>query len=199
MNTNFAKLSLPLLVATSLFLSACSSNESGAPTEAAAAVSANQPTQTNPPTSAGIRLTKEQVSTSIEQIGVPSYNATDDTMTVQLKITNNGKVPLPSGGANPVSVGVVQMTPNPAGEATRGQEFRAPFAGDLAPSSSTEVTAVVPGAFASGNSVQFELVQEGVAWFGYDFQQPVVVLGPFKRCADDKGLCDADGKAVAAK
>lgn len=194
MKTNLAKFSLPLLIASSLVLSACSSNEGEAPVaavEKAAEPSSPQPTAQ--------RLTKEQVATTIEQVGSLGYNAADDTLVVSVKVTNNGTASLPHAGANPVSLGVLQMVPAASGTPTRGQELRVQFESDVAPSTNAELIAVIPAALAVGNTVQLELVQEGVAWFGYDFQQPTLILGPFARCTDGKALCDADGKAIAAK
>lgn len=197
MNTNIQKIALPLIFASSLMLTACS-NESETPAAAKDAPAAQE--QAAPEQAAG-HLTKEQVSSNIEQVGTTAYNAAEDTLTVKLKINNKGTAAWPAAGANPVTVGVVQLLAPAAGTAdpTRGQEARAPLAADVLPNGETEVTAVVPGAFAVGNKVQFELVQEGVAWFGFNFQQPVVVVGPFARCADGKSVCDAEGKAIAAQ
>ncbi|HEL3813752.1 TPA: hypothetical protein ACKP5X_000724 [Stenotrophomonas maltophilia] len=196
MTTNIQKIALPLVFASSLLLTACS-NDSETPAAAKDAPAAQEQPAAAQATG---HLTKEQVSSNIEQIGSTTYNAADDNLTVKLKISNKGTAAWPAAGANPVTVGVVQLLAPAPGTAdpTRGQEARAPLAADVQPNGETEVTAIVPGAFAVGNKVQFELVQEGVAWFGFNFQQPVVVVGPFARCADGKGLCDDKGAPIAA-
>ncbi|HDS1674755.1 TPA: hypothetical protein QEL58_000229 [Stenotrophomonas maltophilia] len=191
MTTNISKIALPLILASSLMLTACS-NDSQAP--AAAEGAAPAAVKENP------QLTHEQVSSNIEQVGSTAYNAADDTLTVKLKISNKGTAAWPTSGTNPVTVGVVQLLDPAPGtaEPARGEEARVPMTGDVQPHAETEVTAVVPGDFAAGHKVRIELLQEGVAWFGYNFQQPVLVLGPFARCADGKGLCDDKGAPIAA-
>ncbi|CAJ0596439.1 unnamed protein product [Cylicocyclus nassatus] len=167
MTTNISKIALPLILASSLMLTACS-NDSQAPAAAEGAAPAAA-VKENP------QLTHEQIS-------------------------NKGTAAWPTSGTNPVTVGVVQLLDPAPGtaEPARGEEARVPMTGDVQPHAETEVTAVVPGDFAAGHKVRFELLQEGVAWFGYNFQQPVLVLGPFARCADGKGLCDDKGAPIAA-
>lgn len=192
MNSNIQKIALSLLIVSPLLLTACS-KEGEAPAPAPAAPAA--------PAQASGHLTKEQISSNIEQVGSVAYNAAADTLTFKIKVQNKGTAAWPATGANPVSVGIVQLQPAAPGasEPARGQEARAPLAGDLTPNGEAEVTAVVPGTFAVGHQVQFELVQEGVAWFGFNFHEPVLIVGPFTRCADGKGICDAEGKPVAAQ
>ncbi|QIO86851.1 hypothetical protein G9274_000536 [Stenotrophomonas rhizophila] len=198
MNTQYRRFAFPLILASTFALAACSSNESEAPAAAeqaaapadapAAAASQNKP------------LTQEEVSIAIEQVGQATYNAADDTLTVAFKVTNNGKVALPANGGQNVSAGVLQLVPDPANpEGKRGQDIgRAVLNGDLQVGQSQELKASVPAALLVGNKLQVELLQEAVAWFGFNFQQPVLVLGPFARCADGKGLCDDKGAPITA-
>lgn len=195
MNNQYRKFAFPLILASSFALAACSSNESETPAAAEQAAPAAAPAaEQNKP------LAKEDVAVAIEQVGQPTYNAADDTLTVGFKITNNGKATLPAIGGQNVSTGLLQLLPDPANpDGKRGQDMgRAPLTSDLAAGQSQELKASVPAALLVGNKLQLELLQEGVAWFGFDFQQPVLVLGPFARCADGKALCDDKGAPVAA-
>lgn len=194
MNAQHRKIVFPLILASTFALAACSSNESETPAAAEQAAPAAAPANQNTP------LTQDQVSTAIEQVGQPSYNAADDTLTVTFKVTNNGKVALPANGTQIVSAGVLQLVPDPGNpEGKRGQDIgRALLTGDLQVGQSQELKAAVPAALLVGNKLQVELLQEGVAWFGFNFQQPVLIVGPFARCAEDKGLCDDKGTAIAA-
>lgn len=185
-----------LAIAVGLALTACSQNNSEQP--------ASQPAATEAPAApadTSTALTKEQVKTTIQQVGSTAYSAADDTLVVVLKVTNDGTVALPFSGTKPVSVGIVQLVSGAEGEEDkRAADSRAPLPKDLAPGESADVTARVPAAFAKGHKVQFELIQEGVAWFGYDFGQPTVVVGPFAACAGtDKGVCGADGQPIPSQ
>ncbi|WP_422505263.1 hypothetical protein [Stenotrophomonas sp. GZD-301] len=194
MNTQYRRIAFPLILASTFALAACSSNESETPAAAEQAAPAAAPANQNKP------LTQEEVAIAIEQVGQTTYNAAEDTVTVAFKVTNNGKVALPANGTQIVSAGVLQLVPDPATpEGKRGQDIgRALLTGDLQVGQSQEMKASVPAELLVGNKLQVELLQEGVAWFGFNFQQPVLVLGPFARCADGKGLCDDKGAPLAA-
>lgn len=194
MNAQHRRIVFPLILASTFALAACSSNESETPAAAEQAAPAAAPANQNKP------LKQEEVSTAIEQVGPATYNAADDTLAVTFKVTNNGKVALPATGTQIVSVGVLQLVPDPANpEGKRGQDIgRALLTADLQVGQSQQLTASVPAGLLVGNKLQVELLQEGVAWFGFNFQQPVLVLGPFARCADGKALCDDKGAPIAA-
>lgn len=187
-----------LAIAVGLALTACSQNESEKP---AAEPAATEAPATAVPADTSTALTKEQVKTTIQQVGTTTYSAVDSTLVVVLRVTNEGTAALPFSGTKPVSVGIVQLIAGAAGEEDkRGADSRAPLPKDVAPGESVEVTARVPVTFAEGHKVQFELIQEGVAWFGYDFGQPTVVIGPFTTCANAaQSVCGADGQPVATQ
>lgn len=189
-----------LLAACLCALAACSKEADTAP-DAAAPAAGSTPAAAEPAAEkTNAALTADQVKVDLVSSAEPAYLAADDTVVFQLKLSNKGGVVLPATGANPVTVGVIQFAPGKDGKADeRGTELRAPLTGDLQPGSAQDVVAVVPAAFVVDKKVQFEGLQEGVAWFGYNFSQPVVVLGPFARCADGKAVCDAAGKPLAAK
>lgn len=196
MNNQYRRIAFPIILASGFVLGGCSSNESEAPaaTEPAAAAAAAPAAGQNKP------LTQDEVSTAIEQVGTATYNAADDTLAITFKVTNNGKVALPAAGSQNVSAGVLQLLPEPGNaEGKRGQDIgRAVLNGDLAVGQSQELKASVPAGLLVGNKLQIELVQDGVAWFGFNFQQPVLVLGPFERCADGKALCGEKGAPIEA-
>ena len=186
----------PLLFATALSVVACSSNEGDAPAETTPVVDAPSAV----PAAASTALTKEQVSISIAQVGATTFTAEDKSLNFVVKVTNNGTVALPAAGAMPVQLGVIQLVPGTDGlPEKRGKDSRVTFPQDLQPAASIDLNVKVPADFVVGNKVQFEPVQEGVAWFGFNFEQPVLVLGPFKACgADPNGVCDATGNPVTA-
>ncbi len=199
MDNRRTKLMFPLLCAASLVLSACSSNESdskAAEIDAAAPAAAGQAeNKVNTP------LTREQVATTLELVGTPAYSAADDSLHLIVRVTNNGTALLPAANGAPVGLGLLQLIPdsNAPNGVKRGADLRVALKGDLEPGSAQALEAAVPADFLVGNKLQAELLQDGVAWFGFNWEQPVLIMGPFTRCADGKGLCDENGQAIAAK
>lgn len=187
---------IPLLLASAALLSTCSSDNS--PTPPAAESSAIAPAaEANAPAVINAPLTREQVSVAIEQLGAPIYDVSDDTLNLRVKLSNNGTAPLPAQGTYQVLLGLIQLEPSTE---ERGTDSRAALNSDVEPGSSVEVDVKVPAVFAAGYKVQLEPLQEGVAWFGFDYDQPVLVVGPFKRCdGNPQSLCNADNSALATK
>lgn len=197
MNVRFAPTIIPLVCV--MALSACSSNEGDAP--AASTPAAEQAAAATPAAAAGSNppLTQDQVSTVLETMGEPAYSAADDTLRLSIRVTNNGTATLPATGGSPVALGLLQLVDDPANpDGKRGLDLRVALKGNVDPGKSQVLEATVPADFLLGNRLQAELLQDNVAWFGFNFNQPVLVWGPFARCADGKGLCDGAGKAVAS-
>jgi len=178
-------------------LAGCSSNNEETPIGGAPKAEAPTPAaegKVNAP------LTPEQVSVSTSVVEGPVYDAASDTLNVKVGLQNNGSVVFPVTGTNPVTLGVVQKIPGQGGQPdTRGVDTRAPFNEDIKPGATGVADVSIPASFAVGYKVEFDPLQENVVWFGFSLKQPTVVIGPFARCADGKGLCDSEGKAVAAK
>ena len=187
-----------LAAVTVAALAACSSNNEetpigGAPATAPTASDKESTGKVNPP------LKAEQVNVSVTVLKQPVYDAAGDQLVLTVGVKNNGTITFPVTGSNPVTLGIVQKIPNSNGlPDKRGADTRGAFPADIAPGATGEVGITLPAAFVIGNKVEFEPLQESVAWFGFNFNQPTAVIGPFARCADGKGICDAQGTAVPA-
>lgn len=183
------------LVAAAIALSACSSGrnedavgaDGGAPAASAGEETVNAP------------LKAELVNIDVKVTKGPSYDAAADQVRVTVALTNNGPVVLPVTGRNPVTMGVVQKLRSDNGlPDKRGEETRAAFSADIAPTQTGLVEVVLPAAFAIGHKVEFDALQEGVAWFGFTYDQDTAIVGPFRRCDGDAGLCSSDGTPLPA-
>ncbi len=191
-NTPSLRVAVLAAVAASA-LAACSSNNEETPIGGAPAAAPTSPSteKTNPP------LKAEQVNVSVTITKEPTYDAAADQLIVTVGVQNKGNVTLPVTGGSPVTLGIVQKVPNEHGlPDKRGADTRGAFTADIKPGATGEVGVTLPASFVIGNKVEFEPLQENVAWFGFNFNQPTAVIGPFARCADDKGICDAAGKAL---
>ncbi|QNR97809.1 hypothetical protein ICJ04_02500 [Stenotrophomonas sp. 169] len=181
-------------------LVACSSDNPETPIESAATDASAAPAADAPSEKTNPNLTADQVGVVVKVLGAPTYDEATDQLSVKVSVQNTGKVVLPVTGKNPVLLGIIQKKASGNGlPDTRGIDSRASFAADIAPGATAEVTAIVPAEMAVGSKLELEPLQENVVWFGFDLDQPTAVIGPFARCTDGKALCDADGKAIAAK
>ena len=149
---------------------------------------------------ADTRIGPADARTAIQQVGAIHYDPATDTVRMRINVTNYGKVALPAeGGQNPVRVGVVLLGPDGTSDAPGTRDFaRLHLAEPLQPGVSVELETEFPAAPVVGLTVQYELLQEGVAWFTYDYRQPPLTIGPFERCeGNERSLC-VDGKAIGS-
>lgn len=175
-------------------LAACSSRSEEATSQPSPSAASADTAKTNPP------LKPEQVNVVVKVSSGPTYDPASDQLNVTVSMLNNGNVTLPVTGVNPVTMGVVQKVPNVSNlPDKRGAESRAAFAADIGPSSTAEVQVVLPAAFVVGNKVEFDALQEGIAWFGFSYNQPTAIIGPFIRCEGGTGICDGEGRPLATR
>jgi hypothetical protein len=175
-------------------LAACSSRSDEVTSEPSPAAASTGATNTNAP------LKPEQVNVVVKVSSGPTYDPVADQVHVAVSLLNNGNVTLPVTGTNPVTMGIVQKLPNVSGlPDKRGEESRAAFTAPVAPSSSAEVQVVLPATFVVGNKVEFDALQEGIAWFGFSYSQPTAVIGPFARCVGGSGICDDQGRPLITR
>jgi len=145
-------------------------------------------------------LKPEQVNIVVKVSNGPTYDPVTDQLHVTVSLQNKGNFTLPTTGVNPVVMGVVQKVPNVGGlPDKRGEESRAAFTADIPASGTAQVQIVLPSAFVVGNKVEFDALQEGVAWFGFSYAQPTAIIGPFTRCEGGTGICDSQGQSLTAR
>lgn len=146
---------------------------------------------------ANAALTAQQVKVSLEQVGALSYVAIDDSLVIRVRVTNNGPVPLPASGNNNVLLGGVQLTKGPSGNFdVRAREYRSPLPANLEPMASIELDLRVPASDVIEGALKIGLVQENVAWFGEEFGQPTLSVGPLIKCAGTNDLCMPSGEPL---
>jgi hypothetical protein len=140
-----------------------------------------------------------EIATRIELVGDPVHVRGNDMLVLRLRVHNDGQHVLVSAGTHMVHLGTMLVGPQGVDTAPGNRDFvrtRLPL---LQPGSSAEVEAELPVPALLGLPLRFELVQEGVNWFGV-YGEPSLDLGPYTRCADDAiALCDAAGAAVASR
>jgi hypothetical protein len=109
------------------------------------------------------KLPPEDRRVVMDSMGVPVWSGTDRRWTVAVRVTNQGEVPIGSNGSWPVNLGVHLLRPN-------GQLLENDYARSvlpmIAPGESVTLQVELPNDRASGNVVEFDPVQESVAWFG---------------------------------
>ncbi len=140
-----------------------------------------------------------QIATRIELVGEPVHVRGNDMLVLRLRVHNNGQHILVSAGTHKVHLGTMLVGPQGVDTPPGNRDFvrtRLPL---LQPGSSAEIEAELPVPALLGLPLRFELVQEGVSWFGA-YGEPSLDLGPYARCADDPiALCDAAGAVVASR
>lgn len=145
------------------------------------------------------KLTKDQVSVVLTESGAAKYDAAKDTLSINVKIANNGKADLVSAGTYPINLAPVMISSElgPNKMPIRRDLVRVKIP-TVKSGESKDVVVNLKGAdVATGEKLNLELVQERNAWFSYDFKQPALILGPFSRCnGADKTMCNADGTTV---
>jgi hypothetical protein len=191
---------IPMLLASGLFLSACSDKpatpaadtqvaSAGAETQKPAISTAN--TEENGP------LDSKDVKFLITLVGHPKYVEDQDVLMFTVDVANHGRVPLVGKGANPVNLAALLLGPDGPDKAPGLREFVRVHLPLIAPGEQRPVQVVLPAKALKGQTVQFFLVQEGVAWFSGPGQSPLT-LGAYSRCNGMANtLCDATGAAVS--
>jgi len=141
-------------------------------------------------------LLPSQVNVTLTLVGAPSLSADGQQINATVDISNHGSVTLTSSGPHPVHLG--NHTVDRSGNILANDITRANIP-DIAPGAHAAVTISTPAnqALGTGNLVQYELVQEAVAWFHSWGFQPITV-GPFTMCPNGSppALCNI-GSALA--
>ena len=192
---------LPMLLASSLFLAACS-DKPAASTNTAMASAASSKAATNTAISpAGTTVLNEalnpkKVKFTLSLVGQPRYIADKDLLRFNIQIDNQGQTTLVGAGTRPVNLAALLLGPNGPDKAPGLREFVRVHLPSISPGERKTIEADLPGESLKGQTVQFQLVQEGVAWFG-GADQTVLKLGAYSRCSEAaKMLCDAAGTPV---
>jgi DNA gyrase inhibitor GyrI len=122
------------------------------------------------------------LSASYAPSGQPSAFAAGATVTYSVAVTNNGTVNWPAGGSTPVHLGIHFATKGGGYSANASswvtnQRFSLP--NDLAPGQSATLNVTVTAPTTTGSYVlEYEMVQEGVAWFAQYLDSTVSVAAP---------------------
>jgi YD repeat-containing protein len=126
-------------------------------------------------------LQPSEVNVTLTLVGAPSLSADGQQINATVDISNHGTATLTSSGLHPVHLG--NHTVDRSGNILVNDITRANIP-DIAPGAHAAVTISTPAnqALGTGNLVQYEPVQEGVAWFRSWGTQPITV-GPFMTCA----------------
>jgi hypothetical protein len=193
---------LPMLLASIFFLAACS-NKSAAPTTTAVPSAASSEAARNTAISpAGTTVLNEalnpkEVKFILTLVGQPRYIADKDVLQFNIQINNQGQTTLVGAGTRPVNLAALLLGPNGPDKAPGLREFVRVHLPPIAPGERKTLEADLPGDSLKGQTVEFNLVQEGVAWFS-GAGQAGLTLGAYSRCSDaSKTLCDAAGTSVA--
>jgi hypothetical protein len=93
----------------------------------------------------------------------PPTRLADGNWTLTVSVTNHGKIPFGTTGAAPVQLGTHLLS---ADGATRVSDFSRICLPMIEPGQSAQVVVTLPDNGVGGNIVEFDAVQEGVAWFG---------------------------------
>lgn len=183
-----------LALAVTTALAACG-NETSAPSHA---TNSNAPALSQAKTPAiNAPIPRDAISTKLELTDHPIYDEADDSLHVEIRVTNQGKANLVSAGTAMVDLGAMLMGPHGPDQPPGKREFVRTKIPLIAPGNSAVVEAKLPAAQLIGLPIRFELVQEGVAWFS-GYGQPTLDIGPYKRCDGiDKSLCDGNNQVVA--
>ncbi|WP_448101437.1 hypothetical protein [Luteibacter jiangsuensis] len=122
-------------------------------------------------------LTRDQVNVQLTVAVAPGLSSDARTVTTKVGIRNNGTVTLASAAPHPVNLGVRLV--DQAGSLVVSSEPRAAIP-EIPPGGYAEVSISVPSETLLGKNrrLQFDLVQEGIAWFSSLGATPALA-GPF--------------------
>lgn len=121
-------------------------------------------------------LTQNEMRSSIELLSVPERSADGVNWKVDVRITNGGSVPIGTDGHWPIYLGAHLLSPS--GSVVENDYLRH-FLPMIAPGESVELSLVLSSNTLGNKIVAFDLVQDGVAWFGSDGGQGLRV--PFQK------------------
>jgi hypothetical protein len=186
---------LILAAALAMILAACgnqSSAPSGASTMPSSQADASADQHINSP------IPPDAISTRLEFEGHPTYDKDDDSLNVEIRVSNQGKRSLVSAGTAMVRLGAMLVGPNGPDQPPGNRDFKRIDLPMTPAGQSSVVDAQLPARLLLGLHVRFDLVQEGVNWFSA-YGQPTLDLGPYTRCNNqEKSLCDGNGHPVPA-
>jgi len=122
-------------------------------------------------------LSRDQVNVTLTITAAPSLSADGQSVLTTVDIANHGTVTLASAAPHPVNLGNHLI--DAAGNAVQFDVTRQGIP-EIAPGQHAAVTIATPSALLLGNGrrVQFEPVQEGIAWF-QSFGFTPLVAGPY--------------------
>jgi YD repeat-containing protein len=122
-------------------------------------------------------LIRDQVNVALTITSAPSLSADGQNVLTTIDIANNGKVTLASAAPHPVNLG--NHIIDAAGTSVQFDVARQGIP-EIAPGQHAAVTISTPSATLLGSNrrVQFEPVQEGIAWF-QSFGFTPLVAGPY--------------------
>lgn len=191
---------IPILLASGLFLSACS-DKPATPAAGSQLASAGAESQ-KPAISAANTvedgpLNSKDVKFSMTLVGHPKYVEDKDVLMFNVDVANDGRVPLVGMGTNPVNLAALLLGPDGPDKAPGLREFVRVHLPLIAPGEQKLLQVALPAKALKGQTVQFALVQEGVAWFGGPGRSAITV-GAYSRCDGRANtLCDASGAPVS--
>lgn len=126
------------------------------------------------------RFSMVDAAATVAQEGPLRIDEKTGMVSLRVKILNRSTMPLAGRGKYPVNLAVVQL-PETKGDAhafPRIEIRRIPLPG-IAPGAEVTLPLTLPlSVFSNGSVVRLELVQEGVAWFSYDYGLPPLDIGP---------------------
>lgn len=193
---------LPILLASSLFVAACSDKSDAPATTAPASAASAASTAATSSVGATVlndALNPKDVKFTLSLVGQPKYIADKDVLRFNIQIDNQGQATLVGTGAKPVNLAALLLGPNGPDKAPGLREFVRVHLPVISPGAQKTVEADLPAESLKGQTVQFQLVQEDVAWFS-GAGQAALTLGAYSRCGDaTKILCDTAGTPVADK
>lgn len=191
---------IAVLLASSLFLAACS-DKPPAPTAtvggSATHAEMHKPATPNTSTELNEALNPKDVKFSLSLIGHPKYIEDQDTLLFNIQVANHGGVALVGVGTKPVNLGALLLGPDGPDKPPGLREFVRVHLPLIASGDKKALQVMLPAESLKGQTLQFQLVQEGVMWFDGAGQSPLT-LGAYSRCnSQAKTLCDAAGTPVA--
>lgn len=199
MNTSPSRALLMLVAPLALALSGCGDTSAPtAPVESPAEASVPAAAEPAAPTYAADHridsaIARTDIATRLRLVGRPVYLAEKDLVEFQVEVFNDGKTAIVSAGEAPVRLAINLAGDQGVDTAPGTRSFQRAKLPLIVPGESAVVTARAPAGPADGLTIQVELVQEGIAWWGKAYKQPTLDIGRIQRCngAADR-LCDAD-------